>query len=681
MSKKIIKASQKVARDTMEEKKRFHLYKSGKLWLVAGLATLSFATGELAAQAQTQSVHADVTTSKAATSSAASSATALKSSVAASSSATSAPASSAVTSSAASSATPSSATSSTAASDASSAASSSSSQASSSSSSEATSSASSKADTDQKSSAVNSSSATTAKSSAATSSSASTAKSSAANASSSATTAKSSAASTSSAAANSSSATKKTTSSAASSAASSKELNTKFHLDDVATIKQDGDELILDVAANKKLTDEQYQAIVDYATRNHLTVKGLSKQEQATHKTTASGEDLSGKFFATGSTKKGAAHDGDTITLDGDTITISLDSTKYHYLTKAETEALLDYIQSNNLKLVDNTVKSITTITFTDGTTGHSKTDGGHTKDDMLGYETRTSDPLVFLLGDTDVTGWNSIVIETSNGTDSTQSGNQRGQNTLFATGAYASHTYTAVVNGKVGAITIMSDAIVSIGEYSDTDSWFNIKNSDGSYANEKFVDAKDGNITAGKGPDGQYSKVILTDDQVQQLLRGMAYVANHPGTSITYNYSATEFNSENNGPDSEGRRGLDDFPVGSQKDFTGDIIVNVVDQDGNVIYSETDKANGGIANPKDATDAGLKDDSDDVKAKGSVDINDVLNNLFAGKNADGTEGTIKYIAGDGNEIWTDGTTTVEVSFTEAANGGVTVTYHVVDNT
>jgi hypothetical protein len=49
MSKKIIKASQKVARDTMEEKKRFHLYKSGKLWLVAGLATLSFATGELAA--------------------------------------------------------------------------------------------------------------------------------------------------------------------------------------------------------------------------------------------------------------------------------------------------------------------------------------------------------------------------------------------------------------------------------------------------------------------------------------------------------------------------------------------------------------------------------------------------------------------------------------------------------
>lgn len=96
MSKRIIKANQKVLHDSMEEKKRFHLYKSGKLWLVAGLATLSFATGGLSSQLMPQSVHADVATSTAATktddsttssaaSSAAPSAAALKTSVATSS--------------------------------------------------------------------------------------------------------------------------------------------------------------------------------------------------------------------------------------------------------------------------------------------------------------------------------------------------------------------------------------------------------------------------------------------------------------------------------------------------------------------------------------------------------------------------------------------------------------------
>ncbi|TLQ03466.1 hypothetical protein FEZ51_09215 [Pediococcus stilesii] len=348
MSKKIIKAHQKVVSDSMEEKKRFHLYKAGKLWLVAGMATFSFATAELT----TQAVSADTvnpatpeTSAKTATSSASGSVT-LKAA-----SSISAPNSVSVASSAA---TPSSATSSAASSQPSSATSSAtSSEASSSASSKATSSATSKAASSEASSSASSKAApsVSSKASSAVSSTASKATSSTA------VKTKASTASTS-------------TSSAASKddAQADQKLNAQLKLGQVATVKQNGAQLILTIAKNQMLTQAQRDAIIDYAKKNHLSIEGLPKQTRANADTAAT-TDLSSTLFDKNTTKKGAAHDGDTITSDGTTLTISqlTDAAHNHVLSTAEVNRIVAYVKANNLKVVDTTNKMVNEIWYTDG--------------------------------------------------------------------------------------------------------------------------------------------------------------------------------------------------------------------------------------------------------------------------------------------------------------------------
>lgn len=661
MSKRIIKANQKVLHDSVEEKKRFHLYKSGKLWLVAGLATLSFATGGLSSQLMPQSVHADVATSTAATktddsttssaaSSAAPSAAALKTSVA-TSSAVSSSATSVATSSTTSSATSSSASSeasSATTSEATSTASSSSSKASSASSSEATSKATSKA-ADQNSSAASSSATSKANSSSASkASSAATTKSSSK---------ATSAATKSAAATTNSSAVKKAITSAKSSAASSQELKTKFHLDDVATVKQTGNQLVFSVAANKKLTDEQYQAIVDYATRNHLKVKGLSKQAQATHKTSA-GTDLSDQFFAKHSTDKNAAHDGDSITLNGDVVTISLltDVSHEHYLAHAETQKLYDYIKANNLKVVDQTLVEYNNYYDAEGNRVAAYNKRNVYRGDYATIEYRASDALIGLFyqaGKENSSFWRDAkwypdLLGSDFGHWKATGGHDGEDKTLDADlGLMFSHT----INGAAA-----SDSFIIAGEFKDESTSFYIDNGDGTKL-DLFNDKDDvtntiswsrtGDLNSISNlPDhyaGEHIGYIFSADQVNEFIRAQAYAYEHEDDGATFN------GQQFDGPEA-GHHNAIIQPLNTTNKYQVNQIINIYDADGNLLYYVTELATGGeIIVNSDATMADLLNTADDVSAKGNYDITDVFDNFANGLNGDGTKGDgIKYRVNDG---------------------------------
>lgn len=664
MSKRIIKANQKVLHDSVEEKKRFHLYKSGKLWLVAGLATLSFATRGLSSQLMPQSVHADVATSTAATktddsttssaaSSAAPSAAALKTSVA-TSSAVSSSATSVATSSTTSSATSSSASSeasSATTSEATSTASSSSSKASSASSSEATSKATSKA-ADQNSSAASSSATSKANSSSASkASSAATTKSSSK---------ATSAATKSAAATTNSSAVKKATTSAKSSAASSQELKTKFHLDDVATVKQTGNQLVFSVAANKKLTDEQYQAIVDYATRNHLKVKGLPKQAQATHKTSA-GTDLSDQFFAKHSTDKNAAHDGDSITLNGDVVTISLltDVSHEHYLAHAETQKLYDYIKANSLKVVDQTLVEYNNYYDAEGNRVAAYNKRNVYRGDYATIEYRASDALIGLFyqaGKENSSFWRDAkwypdLLGSDFGHWKATGGHDGEDKTLDADlGLMFSHT----INGAAA-----SDSFIIAGEFKDESTSFYIDNGDGTKL-DLFNDKDDvtntiswsrtGDLNSISNlPDhyaGEHIGYIFSADQVNEFIRAQAYAYEHEDDGATFN------GQQFDGPEA-GHHNAIIQPLNTTNKYQVNQIINIYDADGNLLYYVTELATGGeIIVNSDATMADLLNTADDVSAKGNYDITDVFDNFANGLNGDGTKGDgIKYRVNDGKTL------------------------------
>ena len=625
MSKRIIKANQKVLHDSMEEKKRFHLYKSGKLWLVAGLATLSFATGGLSSQLMPQSVHADVATSTAATKT-----------------------DDSTTSSAASSAAPSAAALKTSVATSSATSSSASSEASSASSSEATSKATSKA-ADQNSSATSSSATSKANSSSASkASSAATTKSSSK---------ATSAATKSVAATTNSSAVKKATTSAKSSAASSQELKTKFHLDDVATVKQTGNQLVFSVAANKKLTDEQYQAIVDYATRNHLKVKGLPKQSQATHKASA-GTDLSNQFFAKHSMDKNAAHDGDSITLNGDVVTISLvtDVSHAHYLTHAETQKLYDYIKSKNLKVVDQTLVEYNSYYDAKGNLLSRNTDRSNYEGDFATIEYRCSDPLIGLFYQAGKensrfwkdTKWYQDILDSRDGHWQIAGGEDNTSDDFVDNdlGLMFSHT----INGAAA-----SDSFIIATELKDESTSFYIDNGDGTKL-DLFNDRDDVTNTISwsrtgenDGPAGFYhyagerTAYIFSADQVNEFIRAQAYAYEHEDDGATLNGQQIDGQEA-------GRHNAIIQPLNTTNKYQVNQIINIYDADGNLLYYVTELATGGeIIVNSDATIADLINTADDVSAKGNYDITDVFDNFANGLNGDGTKGDgIRYRVNDG---------------------------------
>ncbi|WP_159293086.1 mucin-binding protein [Pediococcus pentosaceus] len=637
MSKRIIKANQKVLHDSMEEKKRFHLYKSGKLWLVAGLATLSFATGGLSSQLMPQSVHADVATSTAATKT-----------------------DDSTTSSAASSAAPSAAALKTSVATSSATSSSASSEASSASSSEATSKATSKA-ADQNSSATSSSATSKANSSSASkASSAATTKSGSK---------ATSAATKSVAATTNSSAVKKATTSAKSSAASSQELKTKFHLDDVATVKQTGNQLVFSVAANKKLTDEQYQAIVDYATRNHLKVKGLPKQSQATHKASA-GTDLSNQFFAKHSMDKNAAHDGDSITLNGDVVTISLvtDVSHAHYLTHAETQKLYDYIKSKNLKVVDQTLVEYNSYYDAKGNLLSRNTDRSNYEGDFATIEYRCSDPLIGLFYQAGKensrfwkdTKWYQDILDSRDGHWQIAGGEDNTSDDFVDNdlGLMFSHT----INGAAA-----SDSFIIATELKDESTSFYIDNGDGTKL-DLFNDNGDGtkldlfndrdDVTntiswsrtgENDGPAGFYhyagerTAYIFSADQVNEFIRAQAYAYEHEDDGATLNGQQIDGQEA-------GRHNAIIQPLNTTNKYQVNQIINIYDADGNLLYYVTELATGGeIIVNSDATIADLINTADDVSAKGNYDITDVFDNFANGLNGDGTKGDgIRYRVNDG---------------------------------
>jgi LPXTG-motif cell wall-anchored protein len=647
MPKKVIKASQKVRRNLVEEKKHFRLYKAGKLWLVAGLATLSFATSELGANMQ--DVHADTATNQVVDNAQQkpASATALKNSAAATS-ATSAPVSSASASTATSvadSSTSSAATSSAT----SSATSATSSSATSSSSSKADSASSSKADS------ASSSEATSSSSSKADSASSSKADSSAASKASSASTTKKSSAATSSSNTNNS---KNVTSKKNKPSKKDQELNAKLNLGKVASVHQDKKKLTVVLGKNQTLTQEQYDAIVDYATRNHLKVMGLPKQVNASHKTTASDGDVSDQFFTKGSTKKGGAHDGDSIILNGDTLTISQDASKYHYLTKAESDKLLDYIKANKLKVVDNTVTSIYSYIYADGTTKHKREKG------YVSGDARVSDPLVYLLSDTNQSSgdsnWNAWL---------GMMGNQSNVTTVYV----CSHSvFAAGASNEAPA----ADAYIVVGMYDDQDVHIDIIDGDQRVEVWNSANDKDNSFEV---TNEYQKKVILTDAEVQALVRAEAYVVDHPGSILGLTQSASQ-KSSNGDP-------VTDLPLEVTNPYTGTVIVQIVDNNGNTLYVELDTASGGIIHVSDMNN--LMDASGDVLASLDVDISEILNNLLNGMNPDGTPSDKTYVIdddyekGDSNEDnpTTDGKENVTISFSQAANGDYIITYHLRDTT
>ncbi|MDD1390221.1 KxYKxGKxW signal peptide domain-containing protein [Pediococcus pentosaceus] len=664
MSKRIIKANQKVLHDSMEEKKRFHPYKSGKLWLVAGLATLSFATGGLSSQLMPQSVHADVATSTAAT----------KTDDSTTSSAATSSATSSSASSEASSATTSEATST---------ANSSSSKASSASSSEATSKATSKA-ADQNSSAASSSATSKANnSSASKASSAATTKSSSK---------ATSAATKSAAATTNSSAVKKATTSAKSSAASSQELKTKFHLDDVATVKQTGNQLVFSVAANKKLTDEQYQAIVDYATRNHLKVKGLPKQAQATHKTSA-GTDLSDQFFAKHSMDKNAAHDGDSITLNGDVVTINLltDASHAHYLTHAETQKLYDYIKSKNLKVVDQTLAEYNSYYDAKGNLLSRNTDRSNYEGDFATIEYRCSDPLIGLFYQAGKenskfwkdTKWNQDILDSRDGHWQIAGGEDNTSDDFIDNdlGLMFSHT----INGAAA-----SDSFIIATELKDESTSFYIDNGDGTKL-DLFNDKDDVTNTISwsrTGEDayinntpahyaGEHIGYIFSADQVNEFIRAQAYAYEHEGAS---------FNGQQIDGQEAGRHNAIIQPLKATNEYQINQIINIYDADGNLLYYVTELATGGeIIVNSDATMADLLNTADDVPAEGNYDITDVFDNFANGLNGDGTKGDgIRYRVNDGKTPSNDpkgtGTGAYSGNYADSlADGAPDIDYYMIE--
>lgn len=466
-------------------------------------------------------------------------------------------------------------------------------------------------------------------------------------------------------------------------------MKTKFHLDDVATVKQTGNQLVFSVAANKKLTDEQYQAIVDYATRNHLKVKGLPKQAQATHKTSA-GTDLSDQFFAKHSTDKNGAHDGDSITLNDDVVTISLltDVSHEHYLTHAETQKLYDYIKANNLKVVDQTLVEYNNYYDANGNRVATYNSRNVCTVDYVTTEYRCSDLLVgmFYQAGKETSyfykdaKWNFENIYANKGHWLTDGNN--GGILDHDLGLMFSHT----INNAAA-----SDSFIMAAELKDESTSFYIDNGDGTKL-DLFNDKDDVTNTISwsrtgenAGPMGIYHNAgehigyIFSADQVNEFIRAQAYAYEHKDEGAS-------FNGQQIDGQEAGRNNAIIQPLNVTNEYQINQIINIYDVDGNLLYYVTELATGGeIIVNSDATMADLLNTADDVPAKGNYDITDVFDNFANGLNGDGTKGDgIRYRVNDGKTPSNDpkgtGTGAYSGNYADSlADGAPDIDYYMIE--